>query len=292
MGQKTDINRSYKDNWFSAQDGLRIYYRDYQSPLSLLTPVLCLSGLTRNSIDFHELSSVALADRRVVSLDYRGRGRSEWDPNKWNYRPEQYIQDISHLMTVTGCHRWIIIGTSLGGLIAMGLAVFHPTALAGVVLNDIGPEICRLGSTRISKRLGEKIGPFSQSEAIHWLKSNFEYSLPDLNEADWISEVKKAFRKDDNGQYLQNFDPAIASAVLNQIKMDNNLWPYFCALSNVPALAIRGERSDLLSISTFEEMRVRKPDLLQVRVPNRGHTPLLNETSCLKSIKQFISKNG
>ena len=131
---------AYREATVSAQDGLALYYRDYGDALASKTPVLCLPGLTRNSADFAELAARLSRGRRVLCPDYRGRGRSAYDSNWRNYDPYVYINDISHLLAATGIGRAVIVGTSMGGLLAMGLAVLRPTLVAGAVLNDIGPN--------------------------------------------------------------------------------------------------------------------------------------------------------
>src|SRR5579885_16589 len=131
----------FRECRFRAQDGLEIYYRDYGDPGATRIPVLCLSGLTRNSRDFHDIALRRAPERRVLAMDYRGRGKSGRDPDWRNYRPETYIADILDLLSAAHAERVVVIGTSMGGLLAMGLAVFRPNCLAGAVLNDIGPDV-------------------------------------------------------------------------------------------------------------------------------------------------------
>ncbi len=138
MAQAAD---GFRERTFGAQDGLRLYYRDYGDPLSRGTPVVCLAGLTRNSKDFHGLAGRLSARRRVVCPDYRGRGRSEPAPDWRNYAPRVILGDIAQLLAANNLHRVVVCGISFGGLLAMGLAVAAPTALAGVILDDVGPEV-------------------------------------------------------------------------------------------------------------------------------------------------------
>nr|WP_300500421.1 alpha/beta fold hydrolase [uncultured Rhodococcus sp.] len=145
----TGTGGGYRERWLTAQDGLKLYFRDYQppggvtggGPAASATPVLCLPGVSRNSKDFAPLAQRLSQGRRVICPDYRGRGRSQYDPDWSHYHPPVYVDDIRHLLCALGVHRVHVIGTSLGGILAMVMAVAMPGTVAGAVLNDIGPEI-------------------------------------------------------------------------------------------------------------------------------------------------------
>jgi len=282
------MTRAYREARFSAQDGLQLYYRHYGDEQSTLPPVLCLAGLTRNSSDFHDLALRLSARRRVISLDLRGRGQSAYDPNPDNYVPQTYVLDVIHLLTVTACHRVIILGTSLGGLLAMALGAVHPTALAGVILNDIGPEIDTRGLARIRGYAGGDPGPMTLEQATDHIRMLFGAALSDLSEAEWQDEARRSFRRDAQSLYRIDYDPAIARSADSQSREPMHLWPYFRALRHIPTLAIRGALSDILSAETFERMAEAKPDLIRISVPNRGHVPLLDERECTTAIDSFL----
>lgn len=276
---------------YSAQDGLRLYYRDYGTDNGK-APVLCLPGLTRNSADFHVLATRLAPQRRVICPDLRGRGRSAYDPNSENYTAHTYVLDLIHLLTVTGCHHVVVLGTSLGGLLAMGLGAFNPTAIAGVILNDIGPELNPVGVTRIRGYAGKDPGAMTLDEAVTRLRTLFSAAMPDLTEAQWIDEVKRSYREDDDGRYVLDYDPAISQAAGKEADQGLDLWPFFRALRHIPALSIRGALSDILSAETVTDMVAAKPDLQCATVANRGHTPMLDEPECLAAIDQFLDRHG
>ena len=140
----------FTEHYFHAQDDLRLYYRDYGDRHSTRIPVLCLPGLTRNAKDFHDFATRQSIDRRVICFDFRGRGRSAYDPEPSNYQPSVYLSDLQHLLAVTHLHRAIVLGTSMGGLMAMAMSAAMPTALAGVILNDVGPDVSEAGRQRIA----------------------------------------------------------------------------------------------------------------------------------------------
>ena len=170
-GAMTPANGAeFRERSFSARDGLRLYFRDYGDPLSPRAPVLCLGGLTRNARDFESLAPHLAAHRRVVCPDYRGRGRSDYDDDWRNYTPAVYLRDILDILTALDLHRVVVIGTSMGGLLAMALAVTRPGALRAVVLNDIGPEIDPAGLARIKTYVGGDERPADWDRAVSFVK--------------------------------------------------------------------------------------------------------------------------
>ncbi|MBT4491479.1 MAG: alpha/beta hydrolase [Rhodospirillaceae bacterium] len=282
----------YSEHRFRAQDGLELYYRDYGDRLAATVPVLCLAGLTRNTADFHDLALHLCGERRVISMDLRGRGRSAYDPNPDNYAPPTYMSDIGHLLTVTGCHKVIVIGTSLGGLLAMALGAVRATALAGVVINDIGPEIDPKGVARISGYAGKSPEAMTLEQAGEHTRQLFGPAFPDYDQAQWQAEAQRGLRLRDDGLLVQDYDPAIARNAADQGDNPMGFWPYFNSLAHIPTLAIRGELSDILSTETFAAMAAAKPDLLQIICPNRGHAPDLSEPECLTAIDSFLKAHG
>ena len=274
---------------FTASDGLSLAYRDYGDPCGQLTPVLCLSGIQRNAKDFHALASRLAPNRRVLGPDYRGRGRSARDPSWQSYRPEVYLADILHLLAAAGVHKVVVIGTSMGGLLAMGLAVARPTALAAVVLNDVGPEVDPAGLTRIAAALGREVEYPDRAAAATQLEIAYRHAYPDLATADWLPHADRLLHRREDGRYVLDYDPNLARAVA-AAGPPRDLWPLFRALADLPVLAFRGLLSDVLSEATFDRMAAEKPDLVRVGVPQRGHIPLLDEPPCTAALDAFLGK--
>ena len=283
---------AFREGQFTSQDGLQLYYRDYGDPLVEALPVVCLAGLTRNSVDFHDFAERACAQRRVIALDYRGRGRSQYDPEPARYTPETYLMDISHLLTASGVHRAIFVGTSLGGILAMALGAFRPTALAGVVLNDIGPELDPKGLARIGGYVGKTSAPADWDTAVTQMRQLFAPAYPDLSDGEWLNLARQAFRPDERGRLINDYDLNISQALAKQASTPFNGWALFGALKDLPVLAIRGALSDLLSAECFDRMTQAKPDLIRVTVPNRGHVPLLTEPECVAALDGFLERHG
>jgi len=278
-----------REGHIRAQDDVELYYRDYGDPLASPTPVLCLAGLTRNSKDFHDLARRLAARRRVVCPDYRGRGRSSYDPHYRNYGPEGCVRDVLDLLAALNLHRVVVVGTSFGGILAMALGAARPTVLAGVVLNDIGPELAAEGAERIAGYVGTDVRHADFEAAARALKAQFHTAYPDLDDRQWLDFARRTFVPDDNGSLRLDYDLALGRMLRNDAGTRPDLWPFYGSLAKVPVLAIRGALSDVLSEETFERMAEVKPDLVRVTVPNRGHVPLLDEPECVKALDDFLA---
>ncbi len=281
--------QDYRERTIAAQDGLRLYCRDYGDPNSQRTPLVCLVGLTRNSKDAHEFALRHSKDRRVLCPDYRGRGKSAYDPNPANYRAETYVSDLVHVLDATNLHRVVVTGTSLGGLLAMGLAVFRPAMVAGVILNDIGPDITEGGASRIAGYIGTAQVFDDWPAAAATLKEKFSSAYPDLPDRRWLALAKETFAEGKDGKVRTDYDLAIAKSFRSRADVPP-LWPMFRALGAIPVLAIRGALSDVLNAETFDKMAEVKPDLIRVTVPNRGHVPLLDEPEAEAAIDEFLDR--
>ena len=277
----------YREATLSAQDGLALYYRDYGDPLASKTPLLCLTGLTRNSADYAGVAQRLSRERRVLCPDYRGRGHSAYDRNWRNYDPYVYISDISHLLAATGVGRAVVVGTSMGGLLAMGLAVLRPSLIAGVVLNDIGPNVSNPGLDRILGYVGVDHAQSDWASAIRFLKELTPSLAPKADEAWWRTHAEATYRKGDDGLLHFDWDLAIAKP-LNQQRAAADLWTMFRGLRAIPTLAFRGALSDVLTEDVFRRMALEKPDLVCVTVPDKGHTPSLTEPEATEALDAFL----
>lgn len=289
------MSDGYRPLRFRAQDDVEIFVRDYGDPDSAAVPALCLSGLTRNSKDFRDLAPHLAQGRRVLAMDYRGRGQSGADPNWRNYTPQAYVGDVLQLLTVAGLHKVGVIGTSLGGLVAMGLAAAQPGSLAGVVLNDIGPEIAAAGAGRIADYVGKRLLLPDMAAGAQQLRQTYAGAYPDLDEAGWLWLAEGTFRGHASGGVELDYDLKLGDAVRESANAGAlNLWPLFDALAHVPVLAIRGALSDVLAAETLEKMQARRREqgleLDSVVLENRGHVPFLNEPAALAAIDAFFAR--
>jgi len=286
----------WRDIYFTSRDGLRLHARHYPAHGSSRRPAVCLAGLTRNARDFHLLAS-CLADpmrhrRAVLAVDYRGRGRSEYDPDWRNYSPYIECLDVLDLMTLEGVDDAAIIGTSRGGIIAMIMAAIRPGAVGAAVLNDIGPVIERDGLARIIGYVGRVPLPSSWQEAADLVREINQKDFPGLSEDEWL-EVARQWFNDDNGEPMPSYDPKLAKAITNlDIERDiPAMWSQFKALARVPVLTLRGENSDILSPQTLEKMIELHPDMHHATIPRQGHAPFLRDTATINLIEQFLAES-
>lgn len=279
---------TYDERFLQAPDGLRLYFRDFPNPSARL-PVLCLPGLTRNSRDFSSLASRLSETRRVICPDLRGRGNSQHDATWRNYNPGQYAADLWQLIDTLRLEKVVVIGTSLGGWMAMLLNHQRPARIAGVVMNDIGPEADPDGIARVVSMAGRLDAVGSIAEATEQAKSVYSIAFPDWNEQQWREYTDSTYRPLGDGGYDLNFDRNIGHAAREGVSgLDADPWKMFDDLAAVPTLLVHGALSDILTMPIIEKMQRRKPDLKVVHVPGRGHAPLLDEKEAVDAIAQFL----
>jgi pimeloyl-ACP methyl ester carboxylesterase len=229
----------------------------------------------------------------VLTADLRGRGRSAWDPDPSHYQLPTYIQDAWSLLESRCLSRVLVVGTSLGALMGMAMAAMKPDRIAGVVLNDAGPEIDPAGLRRIAGYAGKLPPVSSWAEAAAQAKSVYGLALPGLTDEEWLDYAHRGYRENAAGIPVPDVDPKISQAFKNPpTAAPADLWPLYSQIKGVPMLVIRGALSDLLSAATVARMAREKPDLQHITVANRGHAPLLNEPECLAAIDGFIARYG
>jgi len=267
--------------------GRRIHVSDWGDPLDPRTPVLGLPGYARTARDFEHVAG-RLAPRRLVSLDYRGRGRSDYEPDWRNYDPRGLVDDIRQVTVATGLHRFVAVGTSLGGILAMALAVAMPAALAGAVLNDVGPAAVTNGADYLIDYMGRDRPQPNWPSAVAELQRN----IPNMSlqtDEEWLTFARNTFRKGDDGLLQIDWDPAVVKPLQRGAARETDLWPLFRALRPVPVLAIRGGVSMLLSAETFDAMAVAHPHMRRVTLDGVGHAPTLDEPSLRLALDDFLN---
>lgn len=265
---------------FQTSDNLSLHYEDEGAG----TPLLCLAGLTRNSRDF-DFVAPHLSHMRLIRLDYRGRGQSDWaDPG--TYTPLIESRDVLELMDHLALPQAAILGTSRGGLIAMTLAATAKPRLLGVALNDVGPELARKGLEKIGDVIGKKPA-FKTFEALLKVWPDLVQGFDNVPTSRFREEISRLFTLGDTGLEL-TYDPTLREGILAALDADlPDLWPLFGALSDLPLCALRGANSNLLSEATFAKMRALRPDMIAAVVPDRGHVPYLDEPAALEALLKW-----
>jgi len=279
----------------TSRDGLKLHVSAYGARPATAVPVVCLPGLARTGADFDTLATALAGDperpRYVVTMDYRGRGRSDYDRNPFNYNFANELADVLTVLTALDVAPAVFVGTSRGGILTMLLGAARPTAIAGVVLNDIGPVIEVQGLARIKSYVGNMPEPKSFADGAEILRRLFAAQFPKLSDDDWGAFSRRAF-KEHRGRLLPTYDVRIAKT-LEGIDLERplqSLWVEFDALAHVPVMVIRGANSDVLAPATVAAMRARRGDLDAIEVPDQGHAPLLVEPETIGNISAFIAR--
>ena len=297
----TDLlaGRDGRSTFVTTQDGLRLHVREYGvrefgSGTASAVPVVCLPGLARTTADFDALAP-ALAHgqspRRVMAIDSRGRGQSEYDPDPQNYNLAVELADIVAVLSALEVKQAVFVGSSRGGILSMLLAAQNPAAIAGVVLHDIGPVIEPNGLARIKSYVGKLPQPASFAEGAETLHRLFETQFPKLTPEQWFAAAQRTW-KTERGALTPTYDMQLACtlAEFDSEHQPPPLWNEFDALTGVPVLVIRGANSDILSAATLSAMQARHPDLESIEVADQGHVPLLEGTELLQRVAAFVAK--
>lgn len=279
----------------TAYDGLRLHVQSWGSRRAPSLPVICLPGLSRTAADFdalaRNLSRNPDRPRRVLALDYRGRGQSDFDRNPANYNLVTELNDIMAAATALAAMPAVFVGTSRGGILTMLLAAARPTMIAGAILNDIGPVIEPKGLIRIKGYVGKLPEPKTLGEGAEILRRLFNSQFPKLTGEDWLAAARRGWRER-GGRLEPTYDVALART-LDNVDPERPLpplWNEFDALAGVPLMVVRGANSDILSAKTVAALKERRKDLETIEVADQGHTPLLIEPDVIGRIADFVDR--
>jgi pimeloyl-ACP methyl ester carboxylesterase len=289
-----DTGQGVTSLFVTAQDGLRLHVRAWGARGGHGLPVVCLPGLTRNGSDFQELATALANDaaqpRRVVAIDSRGRGGSGYDPDPENYSFAVELADVLAVLSALEIGPAIFIGTSRGGFLAMLLGSARPAAIAGVILNDIGPVIEPKALMRLKGYVGKMPTPRTFEEGAEILRRLGDAQFPALTTQDWIRQAKQTWKTTEHGLAL-DYDPKL-SQTLQDVDIERPLpalWPQFDSLARVPLMVVHGMNSDLLTPATIDAMRARRLYIDGLQDPDQGHAPLLAEPNVIARISAFIT---
>lgn len=287
-GQGDASAECFRNCSFVVRDGLKLHYRDYPGDAGK-PAILCLHGLTRNSRDFADLAERYSPRFRVIALDFRGRGQSDYDPIPSRYLPITYAGDVIELLDQLQLPKAIFVGTSLGGLVTMIIGATAPQRIAASVLNDVGPDVAPGGIDRILTYVGKDVRFKSWDEAADRIASNYGASFERFTHEDWVKMAKRNCREEE-GEIRFDYDMAIAEPFKTAGPTPQvDLWPLFQALGSKPLLVIRGEKSDLLTAEATEKMKQVVPGVKIATVAGVGHAPELSEPEAVAAIDQFLA---
>jgi pimeloyl-ACP methyl ester carboxylesterase len=284
----------YTDCYWTSHDGLKLHYRDYHAgseAAEARPPIICLPGLTRNARDFESLAEHLCENWRVLCPDLRGRGDSDYSRDASTYNPVQYVQDIAGLLDQAEVSRFFVIGTSLGGLMAMIMAPMMADRIAGAVLNDIGPVIDEAGLARIRGYVGQARSFATWMHAARGLEESQKVAYPDFEIADWLAYAKRLMVLGSNGRIVFDYDMKIAEPFNTPEGAGQvDLWPMIARLAGKPVLLVRGALSDILSADTLARMQTELPGCDTVIVDRIGHAPTLDEPEVRQAIDALLAK--
>jgi pimeloyl-ACP methyl ester carboxylesterase len=289
--EPTPGEAAFVDGYYWSNDGLRLHYRDYRGGEKGV-PVFCIPGLTRNARDFEDVAArIAAGGRRVIALDLRGRGESGYAPDPMSYVPLTYAQDVTTLADELGFDRFACVGTSLGGIVSMILAAMLPGRVAGVALNDVGPEVAPGGLARIRGYVGQG-GTYRT-----WVHAARVFAdqagrdrFPDNSIADWLRLVKRAYSLTPEGRIAADYDAKIAEPfAVPGGETGVDLWPALDALRDIPVAIVRGVNSDILSADTAAKMLGHMNRATLVTIDRAGHAPTLEEPEAAEAIDAMLA---
>jgi pimeloyl-ACP methyl ester carboxylesterase len=285
---------SWSDGYWWSNDGLRLHYRDYAGPAGeggKRPPIVCIPGLTRNARDFEGVAERLAGEWRLICVDLRGRGESAYAKDPMTYVPLTYLQDMEALIRALDLQRFILFGTSLGGLVTSLLAKSDNERLAGALINDIGPAIENRGIDHIRSYVGRSQSWPTWMHAARALGETNRDRYPGWKLDDWLIFAKRLCRLNPSGRIVLDYDMRIAEPFrLPGGATGFDMWSAFGALAGIPSLLIRGELSDLLSAATVAAMQAQNPDLEIATVPAVGHAPTLDEPEAAAAIDALLRR--
>lgn len=289
---------SFTGKYFTweSRDGLTLsgcqWLPDTPAPPSR-PAVLCLAGLSRNTRDFNDIAEfLRIKGYHVVALDYRGRGKSDWDPNWQNYAIPVEGHDIDDAITKLQLDRFVVLGTSRGGLHAMGMVErFGPEQFCGVILNDIGPHLEMQGIRRIALSIGRTMTYPSYEALADNLTHTIGRQFPSFSDDDWL-KLAHQIASDSDGQCLVDYDPALghAFAAWDDSTPLPDVWHLYEVMAQIPVLILHGEHSDILNAETCQLMQDRHPNAEFVTIPGEGHAPVLWDNLSQNAIADFLER--
>lgn len=252
--------------------------------------VLCIHGITRNSKDFNLLAMELEKNHTVICVDVFGRGDSEWLLNKQHYNYKLYYNSIIKLIQFLNIKKISLIGTSMGGIIAMYIAAYSGIVIEKVILNDIGPHIPLTSLQKLATYI-KKFPKFeNKAEAMNYLRVLLS-PLRLKNDEQLLHMVENSLTLKKDKKYYLNYDPMIGEKFYEDIKnmnSDMDLWHVWEKISQ-PVLILRGGQSKVLTSITANQMTNTKDNVQLIEYPEIGHPPSLIEQNHISDISKWLN---
>ena len=282
---------AFTDRHWWSNDGLRLHYRDYAGADPARPPIICIPGLTRNARDWDGVAGALAGEWRLICVDLRGRGESAYAKDPMTYAPLTYLQDMEALLRTLEIDRFILFGTSLGGIMSMLLGAAEQGRVEGVLVNDVGPALDEAGLTRIRSYVGRSPTWPTWVHAARDLCEVHKVSFPDWRLEDWLAFAKRVAKLSNSGRVVLEYDMRIAEPVRIAAPVAGmDMWSAWRALKEVPTLIVRGETSDILSTDTMARMQAEHPGAEAITLPGIGHAPTLDEPESRAAIGRLLAR--
>lgn len=268
----------------------KVAYKEWGDPQNP-SVLVCVHGVTRVSDDFDRLAQELSQHYRVVCPDIAGRGRSDWLSDPQYYQIPQYVSDMVTLLARLDARVVHWLGTSMGGLIGMGLASMKNSPIDRLVLNDIGPALNPVALARIGDYIGQEVSFASFDEAMHYIKDISQPFGPHTDD-EWRKLAADVLRQGKDGQWIRHYDPNLAipfkaTTTESAQHAQTMLWKTYEAIS-CPTLIVRGGDSDLLTPDVAKAMTEHGPKATLVEFPGIGHAPTFLHADQIAAVREFL----
>jgi len=268
----------------------KMTYKEWGDPKNPRV-LVCVHGVTRVSDDFDNMAMALCDQYRVVCPDVVGRGRSDWLRDPQHYQVPQYVSDMVTLLARLDAETVHWFGTSMGGLIGMGLASMKDSPIRKLVLNDVGPVINPEAIARIGDYVGKDVRFATFDEAARYVK---DISLPfgPHTDDEWRKLAVDVLKQDKDAQWILHYDPGLAVPIKATTpemmqRAEVMLWMAYDAIA-CPTLLVRGAESDLLKHEVAQAMAARGPKAKLVEIPGVGHAPTFQHADQITIVREFL----
>jgi pimeloyl-ACP methyl ester carboxylesterase len=256
--------------------------------------LVCVHGVTRVSNDFDNMARDLCDHYRVICPDVVGRGRSGWLRDPRHYQLPQYVADMVTLLARLDAGKVDWVGTSMGGLIGIGLASLQDSPIRKLVLNDIGPALNFAALSRIGDYIGQEVRFSTFEQAAEYIRSISAPFGPHTDEQ-WHKLASDVLRQDKDGQWIRHYDLALAipfkeGTAESTQRGEAMLWAAYDAIA-CPTLVVRGAESDLLTPDVAQQLTRRGPKAKLVEFAGVGHAPTFVQADQIAVVKEFLLDN-